>query len=288
MQFLPPTTPTPVSTLLTADADGRKRVAVVGNGPLSAADRVRINNHTNVVWFNNYANKNWVVGDRVTIHCATTDQFKVAWADPNAIEWSVASQLRDLAENATLYTWNMNPAQVRLYHSRFFWSVALGIEPATVLAPWFDTHRLFPGCAACGDRCLNKNTDSGFSRGAIALNALENDVGVAHIDVYGMNWNGGRGHVDFLYPTIVRECCTKCAIHATPTNAYGGLEADIEWSRAFSKNNLYVQLVPVWLVLGVATCVCLWCRCRRQRRQRRAESKPPTDEEEEEALADAE
>lgn len=281
MEFLPLTTPTPVSAFLTADADGLKRVAVVGNGPLSTEDRICINNHTNVVRFNDYGDKNWVAGDRVTMHCSTTDQFRHAWVDPNVTKWYVASQLRHLEENATLYTWSMSSAQVRLYRTRFLWTVALGIEPVTLLAPWFDTYRLFVGCSACGDRCLNKNADSGFSRGAIALNALEDDSGVAHIDVYGMNWNGGHVHVDFMYPTIVRECCTKCTIHSTPTNEYNGLETNIEFHRMFSTGNLFVQLVPMWLVLGVATWGCVR---RRHRHRRRAETKPLEVEAEEQTI----
>ena len=222
MQFLPPTTPTPVSAFLAPDPDGLKRVAVVGNGPLSAADRAAINNQTNVVRFNDYVDKNYVHGDKITIHCATTDHFRNPWANSNATKWAVAQQLRHLDADSKFYTWNMNPSQVRVYGTKFFWSVALGLEPASVLAPWFDTYRLFSGCAACGDRCLNKNTESGYSRGAIALNALEDDAGVAHIDVFGMNWNGHPGHVDFLYPTLVAECCSKCTIHPRPRRTTAG------------------------------------------------------------------
>ena len=149
--------------LLAPDPDGLKRVAVVGNGPLSAADRAAINNQTNVVRFNDYVDKNYVHGDKITIHCATTDHFRNPWANSNATKWAVAQQLRHLDADSKFYTWNMNPSQVRVYGTKFFWSVALGLEPASVLAPWFDTYRLFSGCARRRP-LLNKNTESGYSR----------------------------------------------------------------------------------------------------------------------------
>ena len=282
MQFLPPTTPTPASAFLAPDPDGLKRVAVVGNGPLSAADRAAINNQTNVVRFDDYAHKNYAHGDKITIHCATTDHFRNPWANPNTTKWAVAAELRHLDADSEFYTWNMSPAQVRVYGTRFFWSVALGLEPTPVLAPWFDTHRLFRNCSQCGERCLSKNTDSGFSRGAVALNALEEDAGVAHIDVYGMNWNGHPGRVDFLYPTLVSECCSKCTIHPTPTTDYGGMDKRPLWQQQLQRRlqNFATALVPLWVLLPVVVWACLRRRHRRAR-QRRADAKRPEDDEQE-------
>ena len=288
MQFEPPTTPTPLSSAMTPSADGLKRVAVVGNGPLSTADRAAINNHTNVVRFNDYPDKNYVHGDKITIHCATTDHFRNTWENPNTTKWAVAAELRHVDADTTFYTWNMNPSQVRVYSTRFFWSVALGLEPVSILAPWFETHRLFRDCEKCGDRCLSKTTNSGFSRGAIALNALEDDAGVAHIDVFGMNWNGHPGHVDFLHPTIVAECCSKCTIHPTRSTEYGGFDKRPMWQQQLKSRleNYGAALAPLWILLGVWMWMRLrrrhgrWCRARRGKVITRAE-KPC----EEEALA---
>jgi hypothetical protein len=285
MQFMPATTPTPPSQFLTPDADGHKRVAVVGNGPLSTEDRMSINNHTNVVRFNDYYPKNYVPGDKITIHCTTIDQFAHHWANPNATKWAVAAELRHLDADSKLYTWNMSPAQVRVYGTRFFWSVALGLEPASILAPWFDTHRLFPNCSQCGDRCLSKNTNAGFSRGAIALNALEDDAGVEHIDVFGMNWNGDSGHVDFLYPTIVSECCTKCTIHHTLTMEYGSLDTRPVWQQRLRAKltNYAAALAPLWILLPVIVWICL--RRRHRMRQAKERMKPPPFHSEHETLS---
>ena len=287
LHFEPLTTPMPPSQFLTPDADGLKRVAVVGNGPLSTADRVDINNHTNVVRFNDYYAKNYVHGDKITIHCSTTDQFRNPRTNPNTTKWAVAVELRHLEADTALYTWNMNPSQVRVYGTRFFWSVALGLEPANVLAPWFDTHRLFRNCEKCGDRCLSKNTNSGFSRGAIALNALEDDAGVAHIDVFGMNWNGHPGHVDFLYPTIVSECCSKCTIHPTHSMEYGGLDRRPMWRQLLKSRieNYGAALAPLWILLGVWVWVRLRRRHRRRHRRRRQTITRAEKAHEEEALA---
>ena len=288
MQFEPPTTPTPPSQFLTPDADGLKRVAVIGNGPLSKADRAAINNHTNVVRFNDYYDKNYVHGDKITIHCSTTDQFRNPWTTPNTTQWAVAAELRDLDADTTFYTWNMNPSQVRVYGTRFFWSVALGLEPVSILAPWFETHRLFRNCSQCGERCLSRNTESGFSRGAIALNALEEDAGVAHVDVFGMNWNGHPGHVDFLYPTLVADCCSKCTIHPTPTTNYDGFDKRPLWQQQLKSRleNYGTALAPLWVLLGVFVWICLRRRHQRRRQARRGKAiKRAEKAHEEESLA---
>ena len=285
MQFEPPTTPTPPSQFLTPDADGHKHVAVVGNGPLSTADRAAINNHTNVVRFNDYYPKNYVPGDKITIHCSTIDQFAHPWANPNATRWAVAAQLRHLDADSKFYTWTIKPAAVRLYASRFVWPLALGLEPASMLAPWFDTHRLFRNCSQCGDRCLSKNGANGFSRGATALNALEEDAGVAHIDVFGMNWNGEDAHVDFLYPTIVAECCTKCTIHPTHSMEYNALDRRPVWQQRLKPTlqSYFEALIPLWILLPVIVWICL--RRRHRMRQFKARTKPPPSHSEHETLS---
>ena len=288
MQFEVPTTPTPLSSAMTPDADGLKRVAVVGNGPLSTADRANINNHTNVVRFNDYYDKNYVHGDKITIHCSTTDQFRNPWTNPNTTQWVVAAELRHLDADTTFYTWNMNPSQIRVYSTRFFWSVALGLEPVSILAPWFETHRLFRNCSQCGERCLSKSTNSGFSRGAIALNALEDDAGVARIDVFGMNWNGHPGHTDFLYPTLVADCCSKCTIHPTRSTDYGGFDKRPMWRQQLKSRleNYGAALAPLWVLLGVWMWVCLRRRHRRRRQARHGKAiKRAEKAHEEESLA---
>ena len=40
------------------------------------------------------------------------------------------------------------------------------------------------------------------------------------IDIFGMNWGGQKGHVDFLHSDIVPRCCTKCHVHVTATSEY--------------------------------------------------------------------
>ena len=264
MQFLPHTTPVSPSAFFKPDHDTRKRVAVVGNGPLTTQDRVSINNHTNVVRFNDYYRKNWLPGDRITVHCSTKDQFKSPWADPNVTEWVIGKNPDDLMDDTMLYTWTLYPSNVRMYRDTFRWTVALGIEPASVLAPWFDVYRAFPNCTKCGDRCLSKNAASGFSRGAVVLNALEQDAEVARIVVFGMNWKGPSGHVDFLFPTIVSECCTKCTIHPTHSSNYGGLDPRSNWKQWLDVAvwSWSMELIPLWILLPIV----VWCCLRRRHR----------------------
>lgn len=61
---------------------------------------------------------------------------------------------------------------------------------------------------------------NGPSTGAAVIDFLEKHPDVRAIDVWGFNWNGTRRHVDFLYPRLVRDCCTKCTIHKMHTRDY--------------------------------------------------------------------
>ena len=91
------------------------------------------------------------------------------------------------------------------------------------LGPWRKTTRIFEGCTNCtGDRCLLSNGWLGLSAGGLvieALNALD-DPPLEEIAVFGMNWHGEKGHTDFRDPTLVRDCCTRCVIHATASGSY--------------------------------------------------------------------
>ena len=133
-------------------------------------------------------------GDKITIHCATTDHFRNPWGKlqtrpsgrsrPQLRRVDADSQLPD-AEHEPVASAGCTALG---FSGRWRWASS----PRRCSAPWFETHRLCSVAALAMRRssCLSKTTEPGYSRGAIAVNALEDDAGVAHIDVFGMNWNG--------------------------------------------------------------------------------------------------
>lgn len=70
------------------------------------------------------------------------------------------------------------------------------------------------------ERCKYKNTSYGPSTGAAVLNELYHLGIIKKIDIFGMNSFGGPHHVDFKYPTIIKDYCNKCFFHKTPTDSY--------------------------------------------------------------------
>lgn len=77
---------------------------------------------------------------------------------------------------------------------------------------------MFPNCR---DSKLHNTTTNGPSTGGVVIDFLQNLDNVRTITVFGMNWRGSPHiHVDFKHPNLVKNCCTKCSIHATPTSSY--------------------------------------------------------------------
>lgn len=199
-----------------ADADGTYSVVVVGNGPLHESDRIAINRSKNVVRFNdmNY----WRAGEKVSLRVVHYPFAKPPQTNCSAPVWGLAPSPVDLPESVALYTWTYEPA---LTHASIN-MVGYALFPkAQVLEPWQELVEYFEGCDGCGLKCHSNQTSSGPSAGAVTLSELHAIQEIRHIDVYGMNWNGGLEHVDFKYPDTVSTCCTRCTIHPTPTLRYG-------------------------------------------------------------------
>ena len=70
------------------------------------------------------------------------------------------------------------------------------------------------------DKCKYKNTPNGPSTGAAVLNELYHLDIIKSIDVFGMNSFGIHAHVDFKYPTITKDYCNKCTFHKTSRDSY--------------------------------------------------------------------
>lgn len=174
-------------------------VAVVGNGPISHADRHAISKASRVVRFNDV--NNFWEGEKTTLRVVRHPSW-FTLKHVGAPKWHVAPTDHLAPSDALLFT--------AVYERQHHGDNILDADA-----------RIFPSCA-CGDSCLQAATWAGPSTGAIALSALQELENVERIDVYGMNWNGNSDmHVDFANRTIVPTCCTKCDIHPTVGNGYG-------------------------------------------------------------------
>lgn len=175
------------------------KVAVVGNGPISRADRAEIAKAAKVIRFNDV--NNYWEGEKTTLRVVRHPSW-FTLKHVGAPKWHVAPTAELSPSNAELLT--------GVYERQHGGDNLLS-----------DSTKLFPSCF-CGPSCLQATTWAGPSTGGVALSVLQEISNVERIDVYGMNWNGPADmHIDFANTTIVESCCTKCVIHPTATNEYG-------------------------------------------------------------------
>jgi hypothetical protein len=174
-------------------------VAVVGNGPISRADRAAIGKAARVIRFNDV--NNFWEGEKTTLRVVRHPSW-FTLKHVGAPKWHV-SPTDNLAPNDAELVTGVYERQ----HGND------NILPAS--------SQLFPSCF-CGPSCLQATTWAGPSTGGVALSVLQDINNIATIDVYGMNWNGPADmHIDFANGTIVEACCTKCVVHPTASDSYG-------------------------------------------------------------------
>jgi hypothetical protein len=244
--------------------NGTYRVAVVGNGPLRDADRPLIAAYRNVVRFNDA--KNRLPGELTTIHVNPYNNEDGTYrprVERNASFWCTPTRWQNaLAHDCALVSLNYDRGQ-----RPSVWN--LGHYVPQTLWPWAETLRVFPHCANCsGDRCLLRRGRSGMSSGGTVLEQLDGlEPPLEEIAVFGMNWNENcLNNLDFLDRTLIRDCCARCVIHPTATDAYlpPGFESYDHMvlrvvARAVGATAVAFALLPL--------CVCVWVR-RERRRQR--------------------
>ena len=174
-------------------------VAVVGNGPISRADRAEIAKASRVIRFNDV--NNYWEGEKTTLRVVRHPSW-FTLKHVGAPKWHVAPTDGLAPNDADLVT--------GVYERQ---------HKGDNLLP--DTARLFPSCF-CGPSCLQAVTWAGPSTGGVALSVLQDLEHVETINVYGMNWNGPADmHIDFANRTMIEGCCTKCVIHPTASDDYG-------------------------------------------------------------------
>ena len=167
-----------------------QRVCVVGNGPLTPAERREINASCDTVYrFNDL--KNWETGDRIDVHVQR--------------EWERTHKYagEGMAPHA-------RPLLVGIHASEDAGPGATALTTRGVRA-----YDVFGACKPHNPVSRNPST------GSILLSELQADQNVSGIDVYGMNWSFSKqqGH-SAQEGELIDECCTKCAIHQTSRSTY--------------------------------------------------------------------
>lgn len=220
--------------------------AVVGNGPISEADRKAIDRADVVVRFNdlNHLKSN----ERTDLHVIRHPSWW-SFKHVSAPKWDVGYAESELPRDAELVTY--------VYEAQHTTSNTL-----------LQTARVFPACD-CRASCLQASTWAGPSTGAAILSELQGYAEVKKIDVYGFNGMGDpRMHVDFANRSMISGCCTKCHIHRTASTNYGNEGA-----------------IAGFVAIGVGAALGLVCFLFAARRVIRGMRKPDTGQQERPLLA---
>lgn len=175
---------------------------VIGNGPLRTSYHEWINNNLSrssvVVRFNDL-NSMYSGGEPTDVHVVRHPSWSSRKIE--AVEWHVAPFLEWIPRHAQTYS--------LVFEAQY--GDTSDANP---------TQRLFASTCDVPD-CNVNQTKYGASTGAIAISELNEHPAVKKIHVFGMNWNGDESHVDFLFPNLVSEHCSKCEIHQTHSDSYG-------------------------------------------------------------------
>ena len=181
-------------------------VAVVGNGPLSNQDRYNIDKADYVIRFNDL--KNYKYGERCDIHAIRYNN-------------GTFSGLNLSPKNSIILP--VSPNNYVVYNSDVLCNME-GLPPLLIydssVSNDLDKNVAIFENSNCGKECIQSSSEYGPSTGTAVIDLLERCNSINKIEVYGMNWNGTIGHLDFKNPTIVEKFCTKCNIHRTPSSKY--------------------------------------------------------------------
>ena len=128
---------------------------------------------------------------------------------------------------------------------------------------------------------MDKNIELGLSAGASVIEALDalDDPPLEEIAVFGMNWHGEVGHTDFRDPTLVRDCCAHCVIHATASGDYLPPDYPTRTEQRLQDLSVAVPLMSIAICIVGALIACAnrreqMCRYHGHRRHRDEPSQP--------------
>jgi hypothetical protein len=177
-------------------------IAVVGNGPISEADRAFINAQDCIIRFNDQKNK--LEHERTDVLVVRNNALHVSQKDSTLLP--VIPFCKTIDEYDAKYNKLIKPIYV--------YEEQCNNDPNV---KEMKSKKVYSNCIK---QKFHGDATSGVSTGTALLSSLENDKDVESINVFGMNFNGGWWHVDFNDPNLSNICCTKCIFHKTSMDQY--------------------------------------------------------------------
>lgn len=160
---------------------------VIGNGPLSEEDHIKVSTCLRVARFNNV--RNMRIGEKFDIHIVRE------WQDTR--EYSGLSPHENVSEQVCVGMHASEDCRRSISTS--------GMHGMTV----------FENCTFM-DSLVNEHP----STGTIYLSWLQQHGNVSRVDVFGMNWNLSPWDHPGDEAELVRQCCHVCNVHHTVSNSY--------------------------------------------------------------------
>uniref|UniRef100_A0A6C0IY35 Uncharacterized protein n=1 Tax=viral metagenome TaxID=1070528 RepID=A0A6C0IY35_9ZZZZ len=177
-------------------------IAVVGNGPISKADRYFINSQNCIIRFNDQKNK--LKDERTDVLVLRNNTIHLSQKDSTI--WPVIPFCKTIEDYQVKYHKLIKP--IHVYED-------LCDDDRNVQE--MKSKKVYNNCIK---QNIHGNATSGISTGTAVLSSLQNDDNIESINVFGMNFNGGWWHVDFNDPNLSNICCTKCIFHKTRMEQY--------------------------------------------------------------------
>jgi len=177
-------------------------IAVVGNGPISEADRDLINAQNCIIRFNDQKNK--LENERTDVLVLRNNTLHLSQKDSTLLP--VIPFCKTIEEYQVKYSKLIKPIYVH--------EETCNDDPNV---QEMKSNKVYNNCIK---QNLHGDATSGVSTGTAVLSSLQDDDNVESINVFGMNFNGGWWHVDFNDPNLSHICCTKCIFQKTNKEQY--------------------------------------------------------------------
>ena len=177
-------------------------IAVVGNGPISEADRDLINSQNCIIRFNDQKNK--LTDERTDVLVLRNHTLHLSQIN------STILPVIPFCKTIEDYKLKCKKFVKPIYVYEEMCDYDLNVQE-------MKSKRVYNNCIKHN---LHGDAKYGISTGTAVLSSLQNDDNIESINVFGMNFNGKSWHVDFNDQNLSNICCTKCVFHKTNIEQY--------------------------------------------------------------------
>lgn len=212
-----------------------RRIAVVGNGPLSEEQRQEINSNFDIVIRFNKLN-NWLCGDQLGVWLMrSTDEARSTFSYQGLGQLELCSSKRALESASAV--WLLGGSQANASHMFASYPELTAKSPIVVqLAPWQDVYSEVVGQGA---------PSSGWIGMMLALECLPTS---GEVHVYGFNWAHGHYWAHNMYAenafTDMLDEAGKVIVHTTPCGGLRDCEGCYVLQESGGKTSCSEDAVP--------------------------------------------